>query len=160
MIDRDYKRWMKLSLVVSKGNVYVAEEVLHIVLEQILTKFNIDEVSDNYMFIALRNRFNSHIKVDSKHVEYDMSLDKEDITTYVEGDEDIKIDIIKRILHTLTDDDKHIFTLHFTRGFSQRKISRELNLKLYAVIQRVKHIKQLINDEYEKYKESNPSTKD
>jgi len=146
---------MKLALVISKGNRFIAEEVLHTVLLEILLKSDINAVSDNYIFMAIKNRYLSFLKAESKHGDFNMSLDKEDEVTYVEGDHDNQIALTKKVLHDLDDFDKQIFTLHFTRGFSQRKISRELNLRLYHVISRVKYIKQLINNDYEKSKETN-----
>jgi len=155
MAKNTYSRWMKLALVISKGNKFIAEEVLHTVLLEILLKFDIDAVSDNYIFMALKNRYLSYIKSESKQESFNLSLDKEDEYNYVEGDYDNQLSLTKKVLHNLSPADKQIFTLHFTRGFSQRKISRELGLRLYHVISRVKRIKELIKQEYERSKEDN-----
>jgi RNA polymerase sigma factor (sigma-70 family) len=154
MVRQTYNRWLKLALVISKGNKFIAEEVLHIVLLELLTKFDINNVTDNYIFMALKNRYISFVKAESKHEGFNLSLDKEDDNTYVEGDHDNQLSLTKKILHGLDEADKQIFTLHFTRGFSQRKISREMGLRLYHVISRVKYIKQLIKQDYEKSKET------
>jgi len=153
-MSKQYNKWYKLALVITKGKKLIAEEVLHTVLLELLLKFDIDTVTDNYIFMALKNRYISFMKAESKHEDFNLSLDKEDNNTYVEGDHDNQLNVTKKILHDLDEADKQIFTLHFTRGFSQRKISRELGLRLYHVISRVKYIKQLIIEDYEKSKET------
>jgi len=151
-MTRQYNKWLKLALVIAKGNKFIAEEVLHIVLLELLLKFDINNVTDNYVFMAIKNRYLSYLKAESKHQDFNLSLDKEDEYNYVEGDYDNQLNLTKKVLHDLSPADKQIFTLHFTRGFSQRKISRELGLRLYHVISRVKRIKQLIKEDYEKSK--------
>jgi len=155
ILPQTYNRWLKLSLVIAKNNRFIAEEVLHTVLFELLTKFDIDNVTDNYIFMALKNRYISYLKAESKHGDFNLSLDKADDNTYIEGDQDTQLSMTKKVLHELDDADKQIFTLHFTRGFSQRKISRELGVRLYYVISRVKYIKHLILDDYEKSKKTN-----
>lgn len=165
---KDYNRWIKLAIVVCEGDKYVAEEVLQNVMIELIKKIE-DKVEiksiDSYIFISLKNRYINYKKKANKHRDRFLSLKRdndgdnyEDTIESIENpiedldgydfdrdvDEKIKVDLIEEVSMGLNFFDKQLFLLHYVQKIPQRKISRDADITMGVIHQRLAKIKRKI----------------
>tara|TARA_R110000782_G_scaffold21621_1_gene57990 strand:- start:406 stop:936 length:531 start_codon:yes stop_codon:yes gene_type:complete len=166
---KQYNRWLKLASVVAEGNNYYAEEILQELMVKIVLKLQSQpsfEITENYIFSSLKNRYinmmrkeinTSKMKCFYKDstsniikINGEMINNQEEYTYDIENDltTDKKKQVMENIALKLNYFDKQLYILHFIKGVSQRQISRESELTLAIIHERIKKIKNKIKEEY------------
>jgi RNA polymerase sigma factor (sigma-70 family) len=158
-IEINYKKWYNYAKIITNNNE--ADDLLHnliiIFIEKDLTE---EKLSDNYVFISLRNSFLTRLKKNKidYNIEVDLLLDnvleltKEEVELIKQKDEDTqnKLDIISKVVGNLNSFEKKLYQLHFVFGLSQRKIAREISVSHLTINQRINKIKSKIKIEHHK----------
>jgi RNA polymerase sigma factor (sigma-70 family) len=156
--QRQYKKWVQLAKVVTSGDDYLAEELLSNLLESILVKTPEKELTDDFIFISLKNRFLNHIrdeKVRKKRTDkYLIEQDNLDETDYLDIKEkelimQTKLNNIVEIFQTLNQIEKKLYYLHYILGYTQTYIAKEIGVQYKTVNDRIGRIKIKIKKHYE-----------
>ena len=159
-IDKNYKKWLNYARIITNNKE--AEDLLHDMIIVFIQKELPDEkMSDNYVFISLRNSFLTRTtskKNKMVDTSLDISFELESVLNTNELDieeiiqEDIikqnKIDCITNTILNLNQFERKLYQLHFIYGLSQRKIAREIGVSHLTINQRINKIKQKIKDNY------------
>ena len=166
--ERTYNRWLKLAKVICSDN-QMAEDLLHDLMVNLIEKWRcheiaietdallglhterkLPEITDNYIFISLRNRFLGHLHKSKKtREEYvETSEEAEDPQSHVETEMEIqsKLFSIESVVLSLRTYEQKLYTLHFIHGISQRQIAKETGIGLNAINKRILKIKQKIKN--------------
>lgn len=161
--ERTYNRWLKLSKVVCSDN-QMAEDLLHDLLVNLIEKWRCQEIAeetlpdfnkkfpditDNYIFIALRNRFLGHLhKSNKSRDEWVDTGEVEETQNHleVEWETQSKLHSIENVVLSLRSYEQKLYTLHFIHGISQRQIARETGIGLSAINKKILKIKQKIKE--------------
>ena len=178
MIDeKDYKRYQHIALVVSNYDSYYVDEILAVFLEVVLRK-NVDIPNDGYVRVALKNTLKNILKKERlvrnyrdnslddiyRNGQWDSDVFKEDIegSDTIKDFDDITIDdydlkkrCMSEIFLRLDDPHQMLYILHFVRGISQRKISRDTGVTMRKVNTKINKIKEMIREEFIKINNKN-----
>jgi RNA polymerase sigma factor (sigma-70 family) len=165
--SKKYRHWRIKSLVITNNDDYYADEILHYVLQQInkkLSKYPDFEVTDNYVFISLKNAYfnmlrkeETLLKNKKKYFNYQteysdgLDINYEDYEIKMGEDSIIqtKLECINYVYEKILDPfEQKIFYLNLIKGLSQREISKQSGLSLQVVNYRIKLIKNKIKDYY------------
>jgi DNA-directed RNA polymerase specialized sigma24 family protein len=135
-------------------------DILHDILIKFDTKkLNINEMSDSFVYCAIRNHHLDILKKMNKKIN---KADFESINDYIDYDEiDIDAELAKQdkmdkqskakdiVYDKMHSYDKQIFDLHFNQKWSQRKIGRKAGINYQVINLRINKMKNKIK-EYEK----------
>jgi len=161
-IDKNYKKWLNYAKIITSNKE--AEDLLHDMIIVFIQKELPDEkMSDNYVFISLRNSFltrttskkNNMIDTNldiSFELESVINTNELDIQKMIIDDNTTqkKLDCITNTILNLNQFERKLYQLHFIHGLSQRKIAREIGVSHLTINQRINKIKQKIKDNYDK----------
>ena len=159
-IDKNYKKWHNYAKIITNNKE--AEDLLHNMIIVFIQKELPDEkMSDNYVFISLRNSFLTRTtskKGKMIDTNLDVSVELESVVNTNELDieqmiqDDIikqsKLDCISNTVIKLNQFERKLYQLHFIYGLSQRKIAREIGVSHLTINQRINKIKQKIKQNY------------
>jgi RNA polymerase sigma factor (sigma-70 family) len=161
-IDKNYKKWLNYAKIITSNKE--AEDLLHDMIIVFIQKELPDEkMSDNYVFISLRNSFLTRTTSKKNNMidtNLDISFELESNINRITGELDIeemiqeditkqsKIDCITNTILNLNQFERKLYQLHFIHGLSQRKIAREIGVSHLTINQRINKIKQKIKDNY------------
>lgn len=162
MIDKNYNKWLKFSKIITnnKSADDLLQDFVLIILEK---KIPNEKLTDNYVFVSLKNMFLTRIKKKKIEIE-ELDQEKENsvlIENYLSvelkeeliSDDSImqnKIDVITETVLSLNQFERKLYQLHFIYGLSQRKIAREIGVSHLTINQRINKIKQKIKDNYDR----------
>ena len=163
--EKMYKRWLNFSYVVC-SNRDIGADILQDVILGMLEKEMIDDrITDNYMFISIKNKYLNYLKKNKKKIEDDKHLnlyendnDIEDTTSYNDLEclleknilDQKKLDILTDTILSLDCYEKKLYQLHFIWGYSQRFISRKIGVNHLTINNKINKIKIKIKENYEK----------
>jgi RNA polymerase sigma factor (sigma-70 family) len=157
MNQKNYNRWFKGAMAITNDDYNLASEILSDVLFNLTIKNK--NLDDNLIFISTKNMFFDYVrkkKVNNRAVKFEEieNLEQED-TTFENRFEENKLledrlQSVQNIFLKLDDFDKKLYYLHFHLGMSQRHISRESKVSRDTLNNKVKKIKTLIKNDYEK----------
>jgi RNA polymerase sigma factor (sigma-70 family) len=159
-IDKNYKKWLNYAKIITNNKE--AEDLLHDMIIVFIEKDLPDEkMSDNYVFISLRNSFITRVTSKNNNMidtNLDISFELESVINTNEWDieqmiqEDItkqsKLDCITNTILNLNQFERKLYQLHFIYGLSQRKIARSIGVSHLTINTRINKIKQKIKDNY------------
>jgi RNA polymerase sigma factor (sigma-70 family) len=158
IIDKNYKKWLNFSKIITSNKE--SEDLLHDVLINLLQKYpDLDELkwNDNFVFISLRNAFLT--RVSKNKIDFDVEVIDLDSRDLIIDLESIKLDdiqfekkmiTIQNTVLSLNHFEQKLYELHFLKGFSQRRIAREVGVSHLTINSRVNKIKQKIKENYDK----------
>jgi RNA polymerase sigma factor (sigma-70 family) len=168
--NEKYAKYKKYALIHTSGNDIEADDLVQDTLVQILDKLSQnklkpEQITDNLVFIIIKNRFLNNKSRDKVRNEINNKIDEE-LVDYYYGDEDLNIpilqqqdNIIQNKLNTISDIisklpsyEQKLFYLHFIKGISQRKISKETGIGIMPIFYRINKIKNLIKNKYNESK--------
>jgi RNA polymerase sigma factor (sigma-70 family) len=132
-------------------------------------KYPKDTVNNSWCFVTMKSIFLLEIQKKNRNFRKNFFEDyfhinkNNELTTIEELAEIKEEDVIKQEkLNTISDTynqlntfDKQLYFLHFVKGMSQRKISRETEIKISQIHYRLKKIKNKIKNNYNEQKENN-----
>jgi RNA polymerase sigma factor (sigma-70 family) len=159
-IDKNYKKWLNYAKIITNNKE--AEDLLHDMIIVFIEKDLPDEkMSDNYVFISLRNSFITRVTSKNNNMidtNLDISFELESVINTNEWDieqmiqEDItkqsKLDCITNTILNLNQFERKLYQLHFIYGLSQRKIARSIGVSHLTINTRINKIKQKIKNNY------------
>jgi RNA polymerase sigma factor (sigma-70 family) len=159
-IDKNYKKWLNYAKIITSNKE--AEDLLHDMIIVFIQKELPDEkMSDNYVFISLRNSFLTRTTSKKNNMidtNLDVSIELESVINTNELDiqkmiiddntTQKKLDCITNTILNLNQFERKLYQLHFIHGLSQRKIAREIGVSHLTINQRINKIKQKIKDNY------------
>ena len=155
LIEKNYNKWYNYSKIITSNNSAsdLLQDFVLIILEKKLPK---EKLTDNYVFISLRNMFLTRVKKTNKLPQVEINEDIQEtlvIETNELNKEDIvfqkKLDTISKTIISLNQFERKLYQLHFIYGLSQRRIAREIGVSHLTINQRINKIKQKIKDNYE-----------
>jgi len=165
--NKNIKRWSVLSLVITEHSDYYADECLSKVLEQLRKKLEKNpefKITDNYVFISLKNTYLNMLERENVQSRKKMSLNEStyfdevnfietDLEKLQEVDDEMqsKLEAISgaysEVLNTF---EQQLFYIHFKKGISQRQISRDTNINVMVINNKISKIKTKIKEYYAK----------
>jgi DNA-directed RNA polymerase specialized sigma24 family protein len=156
--QRDYIRFKRLSMVITKQKYEEAEDLLQDVLLKIIEKqIPQDKLTDEYIFIALKNTWLNKQRKTNPFQEVEEIYDTIDTTQedlrVLKREEEIiegKLKAIDEVYYSLPIFDQQLFFIHFMEGISQRKIARETDIGMTIINTKVNNIKTKIKNIYGK----------
>lgn len=156
--QRDYVRYKRLSMVITSNKTEEAEDLLQDVLLKIIEKQIPEEkLTDEYIFISLKHTWlnkqrkeNNKPFIDVEEVYEQEDTTPEDLSVLIKKEEVIqdKLDAISSIYKSLPIFDKQLFFIHFMEGISQRRISRETDIGMTTINNKINNIKDRIKRNY------------
>jgi RNA polymerase sigma factor (sigma-70 family) len=161
IIDKNYKKWHNYAKIITNNNN--PSDLLHDTIIYFIDKdMPNNKLSDNFVFISLRNRHLNNIKKSKIEIVDNNNSDfNEDLITQFIGDtldyelvknnDDMiqsKLDCITTTVLSLNQFERKLYQLHFIYGLSQRNIAREIGVNHLTINQRINRIKQKIRDNY------------
>ena len=156
--QRDYIRYKRFALVITQNQIEEAEDLLQDVLLKILEKEVAKEkLSDEYIFISLKNTWLNKKRKQTPFDEVETLFEQmdttiEDISVLIEKEETIneKLKAIDEVYHQLPIFDKQLFYIHLLEGISQRRISKETEIGMTVINNKINNIKAKIRNTYGK----------
>jgi len=159
-IDKNYKKWLNYAKIITNNKE--AEDLLHDMIIVFIEKDLPDEkMSDNYVFISLRNSFITRVTSKNNNMidtNLDISFELESVINTNEWDiqqmiidDDTtqkKLDCITNTILNLNQFERKLYQLHYIYGLSQRKIARSIGVSHLTINTRINKIKQKIKDNY------------
>jgi RNA polymerase sigma factor (sigma-70 family) len=161
-IDKNYKKWLNYAKIITNNKE--AEDLLHDMIIVFIEKDLPDEkMSDNYVFISLRNSFITRVTSKNNNMidtNLDISFELESNINRITGELDIeemiqeditkqsKLDSITNTILNLNQFERKLYQLHYIYGLSQRKIARSIGVSHLTINTRINKIKQKIKDNY------------
>lgn len=161
-IDKNYKKWYNYAKIITNNKE--AEDLLHDMIIVFIEKDLPDEkMSDNYVFISLRNSFLTRVTSKNNNMidtNLDISFELESVINTNEWDiqqmiidDDTtqkKLDCITNTILNLNQFERKLYQLHYIYGLSQRKIARSIGVSHLTINTRINKIKQKIKNNYDK----------
>ncbi len=163
--NKKIRDWKVFSEVVSNYSDYYADEIFSTVLNNLDKKLKESkdfEITDNYVFISLKNAYLNLIKKENVQKQKKVSLigttyfDEvnyiaTDLTVIEEQDKEFqnKLDCIQatydKVLNTF---EQQLFYIHFTNGTSQRQIAKDTGINVMVINKKINKIKTKIKEYY------------
>jgi len=163
--DNQYNTWLTFAQVIInqyptpvKLDEDYKMELLHQVLINLTdAKYDLKTVSDNLVFISIRNYFINDIKKRKKdlfskvEIEYMEDFDnlEDEYNIYKDNEKNLKEETIEIVTNTLNFFDKNLYQLYFIEGLSLRKIGKLLDVDHLVIFREVNKIKDKYHKNYE-----------
>jgi RNA polymerase sigma factor (sigma-70 family) len=154
--DKDYKRYKRMAIVITSGNVEEAEDLLQDVLLKFCEKETDDEkLTDNYIFISLKNKFIDGTKKIKNNIEFEdyqnINISDEDDDEFIErlnkeNKDWAKLQQIKNNISKLNHFEKMLFELVVIKDIKQIRIAEKTGLSKSLISARFQEIKNKLKD--------------
>jgi RNA polymerase sigma factor (sigma-70 family) len=153
--DKTYKKYLNFAKVIVKDD-YLAQDILQESLYKLISKNY--ELTDNLVFITLRNEFNDQIKRENKYTELPMIENEyEEINesiVKIDNEFQNKLNVISDTYGKLNIFEQQLLYLVAVSKLTVSEIARQTQISRNIINYRFKKIKEKIQDEYEKLQEN------
>ena len=156
--DKDYKRYKRMAIVITNGDVEVAEDLLQDVLLKFIEKqVEDDKINDNYIFISLKNKFIDGTKKIKNNIQFE-DYEKLQIQDDVNQEEEFylrnekensdwnKVQNIKDKIGKLNYFEKMLFELIVIKDIKQIRIAEKTGLSKSLISAKFQQIKNKLKE--------------
>jgi RNA polymerase sigma factor (sigma-70 family) len=147
--DKEYKRYKRMAIVITSGDLEQAEDLLQDVLLKFCEKETENEkLTDNYVFISLKNKFYNNNRGLKNTIEYEdyKNLEITEENEYEdrvmrENEQEKKLLKIKENISKLDYFEKMLFELVVIKNIKQVRIAEKTGLSTSLISDKFKKIK-------------------